>query len=130
VHREAIGVDDLDSIIARMSDDKAVWMGISSYADEHCMAAWIEIAGTPSNSVDEAALGIEYLDLMLVVVNGVDVVLTIHTNTSGMIESSIVLPFPPTIDDESVTRSRMRETRSFGHGHDGGMRSVKCVWWR
>jgi hypothetical protein len=35
VHRAAIGVNDIDSIIARMSDDKAVWMGFSSCADEH-----------------------------------------------------------------------------------------------
>jgi hypothetical protein len=33
VHRASIGVDDLNSIIEAVSEDKAVWMGFSSCVD-------------------------------------------------------------------------------------------------
>jgi hypothetical protein len=79
--------------------------------------------------VVEAALGIEHLDLMAIVVGDVDMVLMINTYTSGKVESSIVHTFP-SIDDENVAMSRMRETRSLGHGHDGGMRSMEGAWCR
>jgi hypothetical protein len=115
VQMASIGVGDLDSTIATVSEDKAVWMGISSCADVQWMGVSIFTTGSLSDSSDEVPLGIEYLDLMAAVRN-VNVVLMIHTNTSGIVESSIFHIFPA--DDESMVMSRMRETRSFGHGHD------------
>jgi hypothetical protein len=111
-------VDDLDLASAVMSDDKAVWMGLSSCADVQWMGVVIFTTESLPERGDEAALSIEHLDLMAVVTGDVDVALTINTNTSGTVEYSTFLLFAA-MDDESVVMSRMRETTSLGHGHDG-----------